>query len=123
MDKTRDNIITISGTKDNLYDKAIFIIKPEKEEDTASLDFTKEADKILNNYIVKSLLESQNNDVSNFFNEYNPKNRQLTKSVKQTTNKRARYKYSTKPLDTIDKLLTFSIAFCGILVMYLLNTM
>ncbi len=100
-----DNIITINGTADNMFDKAIFVLKPELAEDPNSMDFVKEADKILNNFMVQAVYEMQKTSPS-------PKVQAVAAPVK----KRKR----TKQDELIDRILAFSVMFCGIIVMYLL---
>ncbi len=115
MRNTNDNIITINGSSDNIFDKAIFVLKPQQLEDPNSLDFVKEADKILNNYMLKTLSEVNNT--------------KITPVTVQKTNYKTKPTYSKyikrpKRLNSwIDKLLGFSILFCSLVVMYLLFTM
>ncbi len=103
-----DNIITINGTADNMFDKAIFVLKPELTEDPTSLDFVKEADKILNNFMVNAIFEMQKTSPD-------PKIKAVS-----STNQRVVQRKRTKQDALIDRILAFSIMFCGIIVLYLL---
>ncbi len=102
-----DNIITINGTADNMFDKAIFVLKPELTEDPNSLDFVKEADKILNNFMVQAVYEMQKTAPD-------PRIQAVTTTTKVKRRRR------TKQDEMIDRILAFSVMFCGIIVMYLL---
>ncbi len=102
-----DNIITIDGTAENMFDKAIFVLKPELKEDPNSLDFVKEADKILNNFMVQAVFEMQRATPD-------PRIQALATPSKVKRRKR------TKQDELIDRILAFSVMFCGIIVMCLL---
>ncbi len=115
MKNSNDNIITISGTHEHMFDKAIFVLKPELNYDPNSLDFVKEADRILNNYMLKAVSELQNTkpNPNILVQNNNHLNKTSTKS-----------KVKSKGLNTlIDRLLVFSILLCGLVVLYLLMTM
>ncbi len=103
-----DNIITINGTADNMFDKAIFVLKPELTEDPNSLDFVKEADKILNNFMVQAVFEMQKTSPD-------PKIKAIS-----STNQKVVQRKRTKQDALIDRILAFSILFCGIIVLYLM---
>ncbi len=115
MKNSYDNIITISGTSENMFDKAIFVLKPELHCDPNSLDFVKEADKILNNYMLKAVSELQNTKPNpNILVQNN-------NTIKKNTTKN---KVKSKELNAlIDRLLVFSILICGLIVLYLIMTM
>ncbi len=115
MKNNFDNIITISGTSDNLFDKAIFVLKPELQPDTNSLDFVKEADRILNNYMLKAVTELQQTkpNPNILVHETTPKIKTPTKTKAQ----------SKKLNNLIDRILILSILFCCVAVMYLLMIM
>ncbi len=112
MKNISENIITINGTSENLFDKAIFVLKPESVPDPNSLDFVKEADKILNNYMLKAVSELQSTKpTTNIIVQNNPLKR------------RAIAKKPTKLDRLIDRLLAFAILSCGVVVMSLLMVM
>lgn len=95
MGNLNKNIVTINGNKENVYDKAIFFIKPEQKEDVNTLDFVGEADKIINNYMTQAVIELQKKGVSIEIDE---------KVVKKNINKTR-----TKDDVIIDRILGFSI--------------
>ncbi len=103
-----DNIITINGTADNMFDKAIFVLKPELNEDPNSLDFVREADKILNNFMVQAVFEMQKTSPD-------PKIQAVSSPTKKVVQRKR-----TKQDAIIDRILAISILFCGIIVLYLM---
>ncbi len=115
MKNLNDNIITINGTSEHMFDKAIFVLKPEFNHDPHSLDYVKEADRILNNYMLKAVSELQQTRPNpNILVQNN------TPLKKNTTKSSVK---SSKSNHLIDQLLGFSILMCGIILLYLLMTM
>lgn len=115
MKNANENVITITGTADNVFDKAIFILKPEAQEDLTSVDFVNEADKIVTNFMKKAVFELEKSKTN-----VNP-NIIVTQQQTKTKSK-TKPKY-TKQDATIDRLLAFAILFCGIVIMYILLTL
>ncbi len=111
MKNINDNIITITGKADNIFDKAIFVLKSEQQEDLTSLDFVKEADKILNNYMLNAISELHGTKTT------------PTLSLNNKLHTKSKIKRNTKIDTIINRLLGFSIIFCGVVVMCLLMTM
>lgn len=111
MRNANENIITVTGTADNLFDKAIFILKPEVQEDVTSVDFVNEADKIITNFMMKTVAEVQKTKTNS--------NPNIIVTQQKTQTKKPKY---TKQDATIDRLLAFAMLFCGIVIMYILLT-
>ncbi len=115
MKNNYDNIITISGTSENMFDKAIFVLKPELQPDTNSHDFVKEADRILNNYMLKAVSELQQT-------KPNP-NILVQDSTVKTKPMEKKHTKSKKINNLIDRILIYSVMFCCVAVLYLLMIM
>ncbi len=107
MNNLSDNIITINGTQENLFDKAIFVMKSEKQEDASTIDFAREADKILNNYMLQAVLDIQKTKT--------PNEKIITKTITQNRKR-------TKQDAFIDRMLGFSILFCLLVVTLIILT-
>ncbi len=115
MKNINDNIITINGSSEHMFDKAIFVLKPEFHHDPNSLDYVKEADRILNNYMLKAVSELQQTKPNpNILVQNNNTHKKI--STKSCVKSR---KYN----NMIDKLLGFSIFICSFILLYLLMTM
>lgn len=123
----KDNILTIEGNSDNLFNKVVFVLKPETQEDINSIDFTKEADKILNNYMLNAVYEIQSKGSINKNSLNENRNINKYKSVEPNSKpqqKNHSYNNSYTPQQStnnfIDRFLTFSILLCSVVIFVLL---
>lgn len=126
----KDNILTIEGNSDNLFNKVVFVLKPETQEDINSIDFTKEADKILNNYMLNAVYEIQSKGSINKNSLNENRNINKYKSVEPNSKpqqKNHSYNNSYTPHQStnnfIDRFLTFSILLCSVVIFVLLYYM
>lgn len=126
----KDNILTIEGNSDNLFNKVVFVLKPETQEDINSIDFTKEADKILNNYMLNAVYEIQSKGSINKNSLNENRNINKYKSVEPNSKpqqKNHSYNNSYTPQQStnnfIDRFLTFSILLCSVVIFVLLYYM
>lgn len=117
-----ENIITIKGNASNMFDKAVFVLKPEFLSDSNSIDFVKEADNILNNYMLQAVFETQNTKnalLKKTTLNYNNIDTKPTQN-KIIQNKNTNHNTNHNRNNFIDSLLGFSIFLCSVVMFILL---
>ncbi len=95
---SKKKVITVSGDSSKWYDKVIFVVKKEQNQNYENIDFVLEAENIISNYMLNSKME-----VGKAYN------------VCENTNKSRNLAHSK-----IDMFLYSSISVCIFLISYLI---